>query len=216
MLFSYGAAQYSPFLAGQSGEIQRGNRVLRWKIEAVFGTVAAPERNQSVGSNRVKKLPYIVITITLLLLSAGCGFQMRGAWTLPQVLSQTQISGSFSSQLYTNLQRNFTAASASLSSSKGASTATLRVYKDYINRRVLSVSERGKAAEYELYYIVEFDVTDAKGKVIVARQGLNLTRDYLYEVSSVISTDRQDRLLRVNLQKDMADLMMRRIQAQAK
>jgi LPS-assembly lipoprotein len=81
---------------------------------------------------------------------------------------------------------------------------------------VLSVSERGKAAEYELYYIVEFDVTDAKGKVIVARQGLNLTRDYLYEVSSVISTDRQDRLLRVNLQKDMADLMMRRIQAQAK
>lgn len=151
-------------------------------------------------------------------LLAGCGFQMRGDWQLPSVMSQTVISGNFSSQLYDELKRNFKSASASLTRHGKASSQTqLRIHEERVDRRVLSIGGRtGKAVEYELYYIVEFDVVDASGQVIVPRQQMNLTRDYLYEETNVIGTNRQENLLRDDLRRDIVHQMMRRFQAQAK
>lgn len=158
-----------------------------------------------------------LVWISLALILSGCGFQMRGAWQLPAVMSQTAISGSYSGALYTELEKHFRSASASISKTSGASaTAQLRFYEDHMGRRTLSVSSAGKALEYELFYIVAFDVVDSKGRVVVPRQRLNLTRDYLFEVSNVIGTDRQASLLRDGLRQDMADLILRRLQAQAK
>lgn len=158
-----------------------------------------------------------LIWVSLALVLSGCGFQMRGDWRLPVSMSQTAISGSYSGALYTELVKHFRSASASISKVSGASTtAQLRFYEDQMGRRTLSIGRTGKALEYELFYIVAFDVADSKGRVIVPRQRLNLTRDYLFEETNVIGSDKQENLLRTNLRQDMVGLIMRRLQAQAK
>jgi len=155
--------------------------------------------------------------ILLALLLAGCGFQMRGDWQLPAAMNQTAISGKYSQALFDELKRNFKSASASLTKGPGSASQTqLRIFDDRMDRRVLSVGATGKVLEYELFYIVDFDVVGEKGRPIVKRQKLVLTRDYLFEEDNVIGSGRQEDLLRGNLRQDMVALMMRRIQAQAK
>lgn len=146
----------------------------------------------------------------------GCGFQMRGDWHLPAILKKTTITGA-SRELYRELRANFEHASAILTTRDiKDKTATIRVYTDRVSRRTLSVGGTGKVTEFELYYLLEFDVVDASERVIVERQRMYMTQDFLYDRDNVIGTLGQADVLRDEMRKEMAGRVMRLLQHQTR
>lgn len=159
----------------------------------------------------MKQLSLIIVLISLLL--SGCGFQMRGEWQLPASMNNTVLSGG-SDATYRNLQREFRSASASLDRRSGdIKGAHLFISQDRMEKRVLSVDNRGKVIEYEIYYILNFRLLDEKGNQIVSPQRINMTRDYPFAATDVIGASQEEALLRRDMYRDMARQVMRRIQA---
>ena len=162
----------------------------------------------------MRYLAYLVVGVSLLL--GGCGFQMRGDWQLPSSMKETVMSGG-GQVLYETLQREFRSASASLTRPEGSiQTAHLTILKNQMDKRVLSVDNRGKVIEYEIYYILHFKLLDKGGNQIVPVQQINMTRDYPFAATDVIGASQEEALLRSDMYRDMARQMMRRIQAQTK
>ncbi len=164
----------------------------------------------------MKRLFQVALISTLMTALTACGFQMRGDWTLPSVMQQTAYT-SGSRDLFNELERNFRAASASITRSDSTAGGTrLRVTGETMSRRVLSVDNTGKAIEYELFYVLTFDVLDGNGNLVVKPQRMTMTRDYLFAAADVHGTSRQETLLREEMRKEMANLILRRIQASAR
>lgn len=162
----------------------------------------------------MKQLGLLVIGISLLL--GGCGFQMRGEWQLPASMKNTMMSGG-NQMLYDSLQREFRSASADLSRAEGnIQGAHLFILRNQIDKRVLSVDNRGKVIEYEIYYILHFKVLDESGSQIVPPQQINMTRDYPFAATNVIGAAQEEALLREDMYRDMAHQIMRRIQSRVR
>jgi LPS-assembly lipoprotein len=162
----------------------------------------------------MKQFGLLAIIFSLLL--GGCGFQMRGDWQLPSSIQQTVMSGG-NQTLYDTLQREFSAGSASLTRPQGnIQSAHLIILQDLMDKRVLSVDNRGKVIEYEIYYLMSFKLLDEKGNQVMPVQQINMTRDYPFAATDVLGAGQEELLLRNDMYRDMARQMMRRIQAQAK
>ncbi len=158
------------------------------------------------------KKTYLASLLVLLIFS-GCGFQMRGNWELPPSMNQTGLQGG-SHQLYRELKKGFSAAGASISR-ESQSGPRLRIIEELFDKRTLSIDATGKALEYEIFYVLKFEVLAANGSIMVEPQRLNLVRDFLYVSGDVYGTSRQEKLLRDQMYEEMVDLILRRIQAQA-
>ena len=162
----------------------------------------------------MRKIVFLIVGLAMLMI--GCGFQMRGDWQLPSSMQQTVMSGG-NQALYENLQREFRAASASLTRPEGETDkARLFILQDQMDKRVLSVDNRGKVIEFEIYYLLRFKLLDAEGNAIVSAQQINLARDYPFASTDVLGSGQEEALLRIDMYRDMAKQIMRRIQARVR
>jgi LPS-assembly lipoprotein len=77
---------------------------------------------------------------------------------------------------------------------------------------VLTVGGNARATEYSLRYHVEFDVLDGAGSVIVPKQVIELSRDFTFDASQSLGVAAQTDLLTKELQQDMVQNVLRRIE----
>ncbi len=149
-----------------------------------------------------------------LLLSSGCGFQLRGATPLPAQMAITYIEGKTP---FDPLNNEFRSAlegrGAQVTGEREAATAILRILENHTSTEVLTVDSAGKAEEYEIRQTIRFDVISADSQVLVARQSLSMNRYLLYVRSNVLGTERESELIRKELQRSLVNLAMLRIAA---
>lgn len=149
-----------------------------------------------------------------LLFLVGCGFHLRGDSELSPLLSQTYLQGIAPySQLGIGLKRRLEAHGITVTSVPEGATALLSITYNQLQRQVLSVESTGKVQEYALKYVLQFQVTNSKGEVLLPSQRLELMRQYLFDQSSVISAGEQEKLLRETLQNDMVQQILWRLEA---
>lgn len=91
--------------------------------------------------------------------------------------------------------------------------ATLNIRKVRWGSLPLSIDARGRAQELTLRYAVEFDLLRADGSVLVPRQVVELGRNYVTVPNNSIGTDSEQEILAKEMQRDMVDSIMRRIDA---
>ena len=108
------------------------------------------------------------------------------------------------------LRDRLRASGAKVTESATDATAVVRSIKDQSGQRVLSVSARNTPEEYEVFYSVEYSVTSG-GSELIARQPLELTRDYSYDTTAVLAKQREQAILREALAQDLAALVLRRL-----
>lgn len=108
------------------------------------------------------------------------------------------------------LRDRLRASGAKVTESATDATAVVRIIKDQSGQRVLSVSARNTPEEYEVFYSVEYSVTSG-GSELIARQPLELTRDYSYDTTAVLAKQREQAILREALAQDLAALVLRRL-----
>ena len=145
------------------------------------------------------------------LASAGCGFHLRGQYTVPEALAVTFIEGDPRSQIVIGLQRDLRSGGAQIATQKDGATAVLEVFDEQTGRRVLSVDSGAKVTEYEVYYVVSFQLAFADQDP-QPLQTLRLTRDYVFDIQGVLGSGEEEQTLREEMRRNLVRLIMQRLQ----
>jgi LPS-assembly lipoprotein len=146
----------------------------------------------------------------------GCGLHFRQAPVLPASMQRLYIAaGSGDAALVRELRRSLTSDSTHIVSDPKDSSATLGILKTQQLSRVLTVNNLGQPTEYEVAYQVDFTL-QADGAMLIPRQTLTLTRNYAYSVSNAVGNQEQANVLYGALSRDMAQLIVFRIEAAAR
>ena len=154
------------------------------------------------------------IACLMLLLLAGCGFQLQGPPTMPDGMQRTFIdTPDRHSPFYRALRRELLAAGVELAERESDATAVFTVYVDDTDQRVLSVSARNVPTEYEVYYTVEYGVTSGSDTLLNV-QDLTLTSDYTYDSTLVLGKAREEETLRIALARDLVRIILKQISTQ--
>jgi LPS-assembly lipoprotein len=150
-----------------------------------------------------------VLAVALLL--AGCGFQLQGRRVLPPVLSSLHLEAIDDQSDFTRALRKALQSSGSRLVELGtADGATVRIRRDELKERVLSVDARNIPTDYELTYMVEVEV-HAGGRELMVVEPFELSRNYSFNERRYLAKDREKDILREALAKDMASVVVRRL-----
>lgn len=149
---------------------------------------------------------YALLVLPLLL--AGCGFQLRGATTVPPEMARTYIeTGDRHSLFYRRVRDSLRNAGVQIVDSPVDATATFSVLADDTGQRVLSVSARNVPTEYEVYYTIVYRVATEDATLLALREQ-TLTRDYTWDETKVLGKEREEQLLREAIVDDLVRVVL--------
>jgi LPS-assembly lipoprotein len=151
--------------------------------------------------------------LLLLLGLAGCGFHLQGRTLLPESIRRIHIDATdMQTDFVQALRESLAASGATLADLPGPAAATLEVSRDSVSERVLTVSKRNIATDYELTYEVQVAVRGA-GRELMAPETLSLSRVYSFDEKQLLAKDRERAVLIDALARDMAGVVLRRLSA---
>ena len=173
------------------------------------------ETRGKMNGGRVASRAYLyLVTCLLSLLIASCGFQLRGATELPPEIARTYLTGVNANQGFAReLSGLLRASGVTLVDSREAASAEFRVRRLLTDRRVLSVGGDARVSEYELYMVLEYELRGVDSDWSMEPVTLNITREYVHDPLLVLSQGDQERTLREAMNRDLAQLVMFRLQA---
>lgn len=155
----------------------------------------------------------VLVALFAALLSA-CGFHLRGEARLPASMQTLSIEGADAlSPLGRDLRKALTRTGVRVVDGAGEGAALLRIASNQFRTDVLSVGGNARANEYTIRYHVEFDVVSATGSTLLARQTLELSRDFTFDATQALGIAAEQDLLTGELQRDMVQAILRRLEA---
>jgi len=154
----------------------------------------------------------ILLSIAIFSLIIGCGFQMRGAYDIPNAFKVIQI---MPFQPYDPLQRalrqslksnQVTVVEPSLAKETGAGTLTLQ--SQTLNDRVVAYGADGQVNRSTLQFKILYQLSDANGKVVVSNGVVIVERDLTVNPNAVLATDGERAYITTQLIRDAADRLL--------
>jgi outer membrane lipopolysaccharide assembly protein LptE/RlpB len=153
----------------------------------------------------------LVVLLAAALLSA-CGFRARGSITLPEDFRNVYVDAPVG--ISDDLAVFLHSGGASLARTGAESDAVIRVQSESYKQRVVAVdATTGKAREFELLYTLEFSVRMKDGTMLVPPERLVIRRIYVFDPTAVIGATRNVESLRIDMQRDAAERIIRRTEA---
>ncbi len=160
------------------------------------------------------KLLRLPLALILTMVLSACGFHLRGEAQLPAGMQTLAIEGADAlSPLGRDLRKALVRAGAQVVETSSQKTTVLRIASNQFRTDVLSVGGNARANEYTIRYHVEFDVIGATGTPPLARQTIELTRDFTFDASQALGIAAEQDLLTGELQRDMIQAILRRLEA---
>jgi len=154
----------------------------------------------------------ILAIVVLGLVTAACGFQLRGQAKLPFETLYIDIPDI--SPLGTELKRNIIAAThTKLVRGRAEAQAILSVTSEERGKTILSFDTSGQVREFQLRYRLSFRVRDARGRDYLPQSEIRLTRDISYSNTQVLAKESEELLLFRDMQSDMVQQILRRLAA---
>ncbi|QEL66144.1 lipoprotein B precursor [Oryzomicrobium terrae] len=154
-----------------------------------------------------------LLALAASLLLAACGFQLRGAQTLP--FKSIYVAVADSSEFGARLKRAVRSSnSTTLAASPAEAEAVFSVTQDTMEKFVLAVNNSGQAREYELRYRFAYTLTDAQGRTLATPTTLTQQRVVTVNpavAQEVLSKQQEEELLRQDMQRDLVQQVMRRL-----
>lgn len=155
----------------------------------------------------------LLFAMSVTLLLAGCGFHLRGAIALPESMSSVSIKGTTEyTELGRALYRTLRRAGVAIVDAKDASLH-IKILRDEVQRRVLSVDSSGKANEYELKHLLRYSATDRENVVMVPGQEISTVRTYTFDPNNLLAKGDEEAKLRKTIIERSAQQMLRQLSA---
>ncbi len=135
------------------------------------------------------------VILIMALLSSACGYHLRGALDLPAGMKNVYLEGG-SAELHEQFKRAMDISSVALASSHETAGIIVKIFNEDYQRRVLSLGSGGTANDFELSYRFDYELVDAKNKVLSARQPIEIKREYYNDQLAVIAKDNEETIIR--------------------
>lgn len=150
----------------------------------------------------------------MLVVVAGCGFQLRGAASLPPAMATTHVKApdpdsAFVRELQLLLRGNGVA----LAPEPSAEAAELRILRERISRRALSIAGDARVREFALVFELTFALDAPGGEPLLRPETLRLERDFQFDEQEILGAANEEELLREDLRRSMAQALIRRLAA---
>jgi LPS-assembly lipoprotein len=149
------------------------------------------------------------VILVIALLTTACGYHLRGAYDLPKEMKTIFLQGG-SPALRDQLNSVLKSSSGQLVDSPEKADIVLRIFNDGIERRVLSLSERGRSNEIELAGHLEFELLNAKNGVVVPREPVEFRREYFNDQQDVIAKDNEETVIRNEMYQQVVRTIINR------
>jgi LPS-assembly lipoprotein len=154
----------------------------------------------------------IAAMLVLALLTAACGFHLRGQAKLP--FETLYVAIPETSPLGTELKRNIIAGTHTrLVNTPAEAQAILELISEDRSKTILSFDTSGQVREYQLRYRLAFRVRDARGRDYLPQNEIRLTRDVSYTGAQVLAKESEEQLLYRDMQRDVVQQLLRRLAA---
>lgn len=148
----------------------------------------------------------------LLLLTSACGWHMRGSEGHSIAFDSLHISASnLRSDLVLQLTRQFKASGVELVENATAASYSLVIMKEDAQRRTATVSASARVSERSLTESVDFVVLDRQGAPVIPRTRVVVERIFEYDENNVLAADDEARLLKREMQEDLARQIYNRL-----
>lgn len=158
----------------------------------------------------MKKLATLLL-ILLLGQLAGCGFHLRGSITLPDELKKLYLFGA-SQALKLELEGILHSSNGKIMSSPNESDTVIKVFKEDLRRRVLSIGATGKANEFELNYYLRFQIYDRHEKPLLDEQTIEVSREYFNDQTAILAKEAEEQTIRKEIYQQVARMLLARSQ----
>ena len=142
---------------------------------------------------------------------AGCGFQLRGAYTLPY--ESLYLAVAESSVVGAGLKRAIRSTGTRLADDPKDAQATFQPTAEAREPVILSLSSSGRVREKRLRYRYAYRVIDNKGRDLLLPGVIELNRDLTYADSAVLAKTQEEELLWRDMESDLVQQLMRRLAA---
>ncbi|MCH9698686.1 MAG: hypothetical protein K0U68_11330 [Gammaproteobacteria bacterium] len=151
----------------------------------------------------------IVLSVTLLV---GCGIRLKGSGTNKSVNTRLFVTGlplynPFIRQLKSSLETS----GGTVTNTLGDIDAHLHILDQKRTRRELSLSQRGKANEFELTYEVTFEVIDKNNQKLMEPQSISVTRDYFNQQLRVLGKANEEDTIWQEIYKATVNSFLQRL-----
>ena len=113
---------------------------------------------------------------------------------------------------YRKLRAELNSNNIELATSKSIAKNTITIHRDETGRRVLSVSARNVATEYEVFYRLSYSFINEERNSNA--EELELTRSYTFNENLVLGKSQEEEVLIEALASDLVRLMLRQISSQ--
>ena len=154
-----------------------------------------------------------LILCLFIALLAGCGFHLRGQVALPY--STLHISGPSASSVSNSLKRVLRSSGARLVDRQEDAELTLVILSDVREKSILSLSAAGRAQEYELRQRLSYRIITAAEPDLPAGEILS-QRSISFSDAQVLAKESEENLLYRDMENDVVQQLLRRLQAAKK
>ena len=158
-----------------------------------------------------------ILPLAAALLIAGCGFHLRKEADLPASMKKVHIQiADPSSPLAKDLAKALPRSGTEIVENVEPGVAVMNISTNAFSTDVLTVGGNARATEYALRYHVELEVQDAAGTALLPKQTIELSREFTFDASQALGVAAEVDLLTQELQRDMTQTILRRLEALAK
>ncbi|MDP2179778.1 LPS assembly lipoprotein LptE [Methylicorpusculum sp.] len=138
------------------------------------------------------------LVLGLVLMTAACGYQLRGAIDLPEQMRKIYLKNA-SNSLQQQFTKTLKASSVDVVKQINQAGLVVAVFNEKMDRRVLSLSSTGKASEFELNYSLDYELQDASGNVLKKPQSIEITREYYNDQEAIIAKTNEEVIIQQEL-----------------
>lgn len=150
-----------------------------------------------------------LLLISALLSLSACGYQLRGSFDMPEALKNLYLSGS-SPYLQTEMSSMLKASKGRFAAVPSEAGIVLKVLKEDMRSRVLSIGTTGKSTESELNYYLRFQFFDSKDQPLMDEQTIEMSREFFNDQTAILAKTGEEQLIRTEIYKQAARMLMAR------
>jgi len=156
-------------------------------------------------------MKYLFFSLLLVQLSA-CGFHLADQGEFSPQLNHTYVQApTINKQLVQSIEKNIRANGLNVAASEEA-TAILHVLNEEKEKSVLTLDNDGKVREYELLLKVDFEVRGSDKNILLNKQSIELSRDFVFDKSDLLGANEEEQDLFNEMRNDVARLIIYRLQ----
>jgi LPS-assembly lipoprotein len=161
------------------------------------------------GSITKFKARLTIVTLAFFtLFVSSCGFHLRGDYLMSPQLQTLHVSSADKfGELTRQVKQHLSLNNIKLVSNSNKEIPQMRLLKDSLNRRTLSVFPNGQVAEYELIYTVRYQLALSQDDIRTYEFELN--RDYQDDPNIALAKSRELDLMLSEMRKEAANKILR-------